>query len=244
MNQFKNQVVLITGGGSGVGLAAASLFLQNGASVVIAGRNRAKLDAAASQLAGGERLLAIACDVAVPEQVDGMVAKATTHFGRIDILVNNAGMNIKARSLRELTPETWRSMIAANLDGAFYCVHAVLPQMLARKNGLIINVSSVAGKRSNPLGGASYNAAKHGMSALGLCLAAEEKDSGIRVSNIYPGEIDTPILENRPAPVTEEQKRKILQADDVAQAILFVASLPQRASVPELIIKPTSQVYL
>jgi NADP-dependent 3-hydroxy acid dehydrogenase YdfG len=116
--------------------------------------------------------------------------------------------------------------------------------MRQRGDGLIINISSVAGKRASPLGGAAYAASKFGMSALGLCLAAEEKDSGIRVSNIYPGEVDTPILVERPTPVTEEHRRRILQAEDVAAAVLFVATLPPRVSVPELVIKPTTQLYV
>ena len=106
-----------------------------------------------------------------------------------------------------------------------------------------MNVVSIAGKRANPLGGAAYDAAKFGMSALGLVLGAEEKDSGVRVSNIYPGEIDTPILEHRPRPVTDEQRAAILKAEDVAEAVLYVAALPPRVSVPELVIKPTSQLY-
>src|SRR5262249_46358910 len=155
-------------------------------------------------------------------------------------LVNNAGMNIKERSLRELTPEVWRQMVAVNLDSAFYCIRAVLPQMRERKDGVVININSVAGKRSNPLGGAAYNAAKFGMGALGSCLGVEERDSNTRVTNVSPGEIDTPILENRPVPVTPEQRAKILQPEDVAAAVLFVATLPARASVPELVIKPTA----
>ena len=106
-----------------------------------------------------------------------------------------------------------------------------------------VNVVSVAGKRANPLGGAAYVAAKFGMGALGLVLAGEEKDSGVRVSNVYPGEIDTPILAARPRPVSEEQRAVILKPEDVADAVLFVASLPPRVSVPELVIKPTAQMY-
>ena len=102
----------------------------------------------------------------------------------------------------------------------------------------------IAGKRATPLGGAAYAASKFGMRALGICLAAEEKDSGIRVSNIYPGEVDTPILENRPTPVSEAQRQIILQPEDVAQAVVFVATLPPRVSVPELVIKPTAQQYI
>jgi NADP-dependent 3-hydroxy acid dehydrogenase YdfG len=244
MAQLANRVALITGGGSGVGLATAKLLLHEGAKVAIAGRNADKLRAAATSLNGGEKLLAHPADVSAPEQVEALVNAVTSKFGRIDILVNNAGMNIKKRAFAELTPKAWREMLAANLDGAFYCSAAVLPQMKQRRDGVIININSTSGKRSGPLGGASYNAAKFGLSALGICLGAEEKDNNIRVCNIYPGEIDTPILENRPVPVTAEQRAKILQAEDVAAAVLFVATLPPRASVPELVIKPTTQMYV
>src|SRR5262249_50285740 len=174
--------------------AVARLFLREGARVAITGRDPAKLKKAAAELNGGDRLFHGPADVTDAGQVQKLVKLVREQFGRIDILVNNAGLNIKNRTMRELTPETWQQLVRANLDGAFYCIHAVLPEMLQRKDGLIINVSSVAGKRANPLGGAAYAAAKFGMSALGICLAAEEKDSGIRVCNIYPGEGDTPVL--------------------------------------------------
>ena len=244
MARLTGRVALITGGGSGVGLATARLFLKEGAKVAIAGRTAEKIRKAAESLGGGANLLALTCDVAIPDQVAALVRDTTAKFRRIDILVNNAGMNIKNRTMREMTPETWRTMLAANLDGAFYCTSAVLPQMRDRKDGVIININSIAGKRSGPLGGVSYNAAKFGMAALGICVGAEEKDNGIRTCNIYPGEIDTPILEHRPTPVTDDHRKQILQAEDVAEAVLFVALLPPRASVPELVIKPTTQVYI
>ncbi len=243
MSKLSGKVAVVTGGGSGVGKAVAALFLKEGAKVVIAGRDAAKLATAAAELNGGDDIASIPTDVTRASQCDALVRLATEQFGRIDIFVNNAGMNLKARTLRELTPEAWDGMIRANLDGAFYCTRAVLPQMLERKDGVIVNVVSVAGKRANPLGGAAYVAAKFGMGALGLVLANEEKDSGVRVSNVYPGEIDTPILEHRPRPVTEEQRAVILKPEDVAEAVLFVASLPSRVSVPELVIKPTVQMY-
>lgn len=243
MSKLAGQVAVITGGGSGVGKATAALFLREGATVVIAGRDAAKLAAAAAELGHPDRVLAVPTDVTLNEQCLALIVAATVAFGRVDILVNNAGTNIKDRTFRELTPEAWDQMIAANLDGAFYCMKAVLPQMFDRKDGLIVNVVSVAGKRANPLGGAAYVAAKFGMGALGLVLGNEEKDSGVRVSNIYPGEIDTPILAARPKPLTDEQRALILQAEDVAEAILFVSSLPARASVPELVLKPTAAMY-
>jgi NAD(P)-dependent dehydrogenase (short-subunit alcohol dehydrogenase family) len=244
MGKLDGKVALVTGGGSGIGLATARSMLQEGARVAICGRAEAKLRAAAEGLAAGDRVMYCAADVSQPDQVRQLARHVIERWRGIDVLVNNAGLNIKERSLRELTPEAWQLLVRANLDGAFFCIHAVLPHMLARRNGIIVNVCSTAGKRASPLGGAAYDASKFGMSALGLCLAAEEKDSGIRVSNVYPGEVDTPILEERPEPVTPEHRGRILRPEDVAAAILFVATLPPHVSVPELVIKPTTQMYI
>ncbi len=243
MSKLAGKVAVITGGGSGVGKATAALFRQHGATVVIAGRDKGKLLAAAIEIGGGPHVLAVPTDVTVAAECDALIAAATTAFERVDILVNNAGTNIKDRTIRELTAEAWDKMIRVNLDGAFYCTKAVLPQMFDRKDGVIVNVVSVAGRRANPLGGAAYVAGKFGMGAFGLVLGNEEKDSGVRVSNVYPGEIDTPILSARPKPITEEHRASILKPEDVAEAILFVTALPPRVSVPELVIKPTTQVY-
>ena len=243
MGKLAGKVAVITGGGSGVGKATAALFLREGAKVVIAGRDAAKLEAVAKELKGADALRTFPTDVSKADQCEALVAFATKAFGRVDVLVNNAGTNLKARTIRELTPESWDTMIRTNLDGAFYCTKAVLPQMLDRKDGVVVNVVSTSGKRATPLGGAAYVAAKFGMAALGLVLAAEEKDSGVRVSNVYPGEIDTPILAVRPKPVSEEHRATILKPEDVAEAVLFVAALPARVSIPELVIKPTAQMY-
>ncbi len=244
MTRLAGKVAFITGGGSGIGLAVARLFLQEGAAVAIAGRDAGKLEKAAQALPAHERLSRHPLDITQAQQVEDVVRAITQRWGRIDILVNNAGTNLKERRLRDLTPAAWDRLIRTNLDGAFYCTSAVLPQMLERGDGVIVNISSVAGKRASPLGGTAYSASKFGMTALGLCLAAEEKDSGIRVSNIYPGEVDTPILEVRPQPISEEHRQRILKPEDVAAAALFVATLPPHVSVPELVIKPTSQLYV
>jgi len=244
MNTLTGKTALITGGGSGIGLESARLFLEGGAQVAITGRDEAKLRKAAESLGGGDRLIVHAADVSKAEQAMSLIEAVSARLGRIDILVNNAGANIKQRSMRELTPDTWHYLLGANLHGAYHCMYAVLPGMRQRKDGLIINVNSIAGKRANPLGGTAYVAAKFGLRGLALAVAAEERANGIRVSSIYPGEVDTPILENRPTPVSEEHRRGILQAVDVAEAVLFVASLPARATVPELIIAPSGYQYV
>jgi NADP-dependent 3-hydroxy acid dehydrogenase YdfG len=244
MGKLDGKVALITGGGSGIGLATARVFLSDGATVAIAGRDRDKLRTAANELNAGDRLLTHATDVSDKFQVKALAELVTQRFGRIDVLVNNAGANVPNRAMKDMDIETWDRQIAANLDSAFYCIFAVLPQMRARQDGVIVNISSIAGKRATPLGGAAYAAAKFGMSALGICLGVEEKDNNIRVTNIYPGEVDTPILLNRPAPLTAEHLARILKAEDVAAAVLFVCTLPPRAHVPELVITPTSQAYI
>jgi NAD(P)-dependent dehydrogenase (short-subunit alcohol dehydrogenase family) len=244
MGKLDGKIALVTGGGSGIGLATARLILGEGASVAIAGRNQDKLRAAAAELNAGDRIVTHAADVSDKSQVAAMVDTVTRRFGRIDILVNNAGANVKNRAMKDMDVETWDRQIAANLNSAFYCTFAVLPQMRARRDGLIVNISSISGKRASPLGGAAYSAAKFGMSALGICLGVEEKDNGIRVTNIYPGEVDTPILVNRPVVLSAEHLAKILKPEDVAEAVLFVCSLPPRAHAPELVITPTSQAYV
>src|SRR5207244_5787729 len=129
MNRMNGKVALVTGGGSGIGLAVAGAFLEEGARVVIVGRDEAKLRRAGESLSGGERLLPLATDVSKPEEVQAMIRYVAERWGGVDVLVNNAGVNVKERTVRELTPETWQRLLRANLDGAFYCIHAVLPHM-------------------------------------------------------------------------------------------------------------------
>jgi NAD(P)-dependent dehydrogenase (short-subunit alcohol dehydrogenase family) len=239
MNKLTGKRILVTGGGSGIGLATAKLCLAEGARVAITSRNEARLREAA-----GDKLLYHAADLTDPAQAQRMADDVADRLGGIDILVNNAGMNIKDRLFHQLTPESWRQLVAGNLDGAFHCMLAVLPRMRQRKEGLIINVNSISGKRASPLGGTGYIAAKFGLRGLAMGVAAEERQNNIRVSSIYPGEVNTPILEARPEPVTEDRKQAMLQPDDVAAAVLFIATLPPHVAIPELIITPANAMYL
>jgi NADP-dependent 3-hydroxy acid dehydrogenase YdfG len=159
------------------------------------------------------------------------------------MLVNSAGVNVARRQMSQLNPDDWDRLLAVNVTGAFNCIHAALPGMRARRSGLIVNISSIAGKRASLLAGAAYCASKFAMTGLGAALALEERGNGIRVTNIYPGEVNTPILKNRPVPVPVEKQAQMLQPEDVAACVVTIAKLDPRAVVRELVITPLDQEY-
>lgn len=241
---LENKTALVTGGGTGIGLAIALALAEAGARVGIAGRRMEKLTAAAKLHTGQPPIVCHAVDVADRTSADQLIQWMTEELGRIDILVNSAGTNIPRRSMVEMAPEEWDRLLAINATGAYNCIHAVLPQMRQRRDGLIINISSIAGKRAAALGGIAYCASKFAMTALGTAVGNELAAEGIRVTNIYPGEVDTPILENRPKPVTDEHRARILQPEDFRQLVVAIAALPPRANVPEIVVKPTLQQYV
>ena len=238
---MSQKTALITGGGSGIGAGIARAFAEAGFKVAISGRRAEVLEEVAASTE--HEILCHAADVADRESVAGLFAWAAENLGPIDVFVNSAGVNIPNRSMEKLSPEDWDMVMQVNSTGAFNCLHAVLPQMRERKDGVIINICSVAGIRTSPLGGVVYNASKFAMDALGRSVGEEERENGIRVTTIYPGEVETPILDKRPNPVSAEHRARILQPEDLAAAALMVAQLPPRARTPELAITPTSQSF-
>jgi NADP-dependent 3-hydroxy acid dehydrogenase YdfG len=234
----------VTGAGSGIGRGIAEALDRLGLRLALVGRDAKKLEQTRSGLSqsGGPALL-FSCDVADRAAVDAMAKQVLGEFGAIDVLVCNAGTNVRNRRLDVLEPADWDLMIATNLTGAFNLVHAVLPSMRQRKDGLVIQIASVSAKRASVLGGAGYSASKFGQAALGLTLAREEGPNGIRSTVIYPGEVNTPILDARPVPVGAERREVILQPDDVAAAVKFLVELHPRAHIVEMIIKPTVDDY-
>lgn len=241
---LKGKTVLIIGGGTGIGAGCALAFAEAGAQVAISGRRIEKLGEAAAKYTGQNAILCHAADVANREQARELIEWATQELGRIDILIHCAGINIPKRAMNVLDPADWDKLLQVNATGAFNALHYVLPQMRERKDGLIILVSSVAGVRASVLGGVAYSASKFAMTALGTTVAVEEKNNGIRITNVYPGEVETPILDARPVPVSAEHRAKILQPSDIASVLVTIAALPPRAHVAELVIKPTTQEFV
>jgi NADP-dependent 3-hydroxy acid dehydrogenase YdfG len=234
-SSLKGKIAWITGGGSGIGLAGGIELARAGAHVVISGRNHETLASAEKQIKAAGSGEAIALDVSNKQAV----AKAAERIGRVDLLLNSAGINDPKRNFFNVSLEAWDRIVGINLSGMFYCVQAVLPGMRSRKDGLIINVSSWAGRYASTLTGPGYNATKSAVVALTESINMEEGMNGIRATSVLPGEVATPILEKRPVPPTPEVRAKMLQADDLGKTILFIASLPPRACINEIIISPT-----
>ena len=241
--ELTDKNVLVTGGGSGIGLGIARALSREGCRVAIAGRNEKRLLEAIAQFDGTRPVFHRACDVADRADVGRLFAWLDENVGPLDILVNSAGINVPKRLMADLDPADWDRVLAVNVTGTFNCIHAVLPSMRQRKSGLIVNISSIAGKRGMLLAGPSYCASKFAATALGTTVGLEEKANGIHVTNIYPGEVNTPILANRPTPVSPERLVQMLQPEDVAACVVTIAKLPPRALVPELVITPLYQQY-
>ena len=242
--ELADKTALVTGGGTGIGLGIALGLAQQGCRVAIAGRREETLKAAAAAYKGDPGLLTHSVDVGDAASVEQLFHWAKTALGPIDILVNSAGTNVAKRSMAELSIDDWELMMRINATGAFYCMRAVLPEMRWRRDGLIVNISSISGKRATLLGGVGYSASKFAMAALGMTASIEENKHGVRITTVYPGEVDTPILERRPVPVTPEHRARMLKPEDVAAAVVMLAQLPPRAHIPELIIKPTTQDFV
>ena len=244
--ELKGKVAWITGGGSGIGLAGALELAKAGARVVISGRTERTNQESLSRIKKFGDAEAIPLDVSDKKAVAATAAEIEKRHGRIDILVASAGTNLGAkRNFKSMSVEGWDDVVAINLNGLFYCCHAVIPGMRARKDGLIINISSWAGRYASQLTGPAYNATKRAVIAVSESINMEECANGIRATSILPGEVATPILEKRPVPPSQEERARMAQPEDFGKAILFVATMPARSCVNELVIAPTwNRFYL
>ncbi|XYD11335.1 SDR family oxidoreductase [Methylobacterium sp. NMS12] len=240
MRALEGQVAWVTGAGSGIGQAAAVALARAGMRLALTGRGQEALARTAElvRAAGGEALVAPA-DMGVADDVQRAWEAVHAAWQRCDLLVNSAGLNVPQRGWSEITPAGIDAVVGVNLNGPFYAARAVLPIMRAQRGGLIIHVASWAGRYVSKLTGPAYSAAKHGLVALSESLNQEECGHGIRSCCICPGEVATPLLDKRPVPVTAEDRGRMLQAEDLAETILFVARLPASVCVNEILISPT-----
>ena len=240
MGILDGNVAIITGAGTGIGKVAADLFAEAGADLVLAGRRQAPLE----EVAALAREHGVEVEVRPTDLEDGDAAAALgawslERFGKVDILVNNAGHSSRVRSMRYVGPEEWNSVFKVNVEGVYRLTQSVLANMIDRNTGTVITVSSMAALTPGLLGGAPYSAAKAASLNMIRGMNAELTKFGVRACAIMPGEVDTPILENRPRPPDSDDRSTMMQPEDIAQAIFLCAAMPQRTIVEQVVMIPT-----
>jgi NADP-dependent 3-hydroxy acid dehydrogenase YdfG len=226
---MSDPVFLITGASTGIGAATARQASEAGYRVVLAARSVEKLEQLANELGGRERAIAVSCDVTEWEQQEAMVTRALEQFGRLDVAFANAGFGATRGFLKE-SPEQWRSMVLTNVYGAALTIRATLPA-IKESSGHMLLTGSVAGRRALP--GSLYSSTKWAVTGMGESLRQEVNGTGVRVTVIEPGMVDTPFFDN---PVSNA-----LHAEDVARAVMFAVTQPSHVDVNEILVRPTAQ---
>ena len=225
-----DKVFLITGASTGIGAATARQAAEAGYRLVLAARSEDKLRALADELGGDDRALAVRCDVTEWDDQQALVQRALDAYGRVDVAFANAGFG-GARGFKAATPEEWKAMVLTNVYGAALTIRAAYDALVATKGHLLLT-SSVAGRRALP--GSLYSASKHAVTAMGEAARLDFNDTGVRVTLIEPGIVDTPFFDEPP-------KLDALQPEDIARAVLFAVQQPPHVDVNEILIRPTAQ---
>ena len=234
-----SKVAVVTGAGSGVGRAVVVRMAREGWNVALIGRSADSLNETIRLSGSPEgKLLGFPCDIGDQKAVTDVAANVDRSLGAASALVNSAGTNVPKRSLDVLSSEDFDTMIRTNLNGAFYFVHAFLPAMKRGGGGTIVNIISDAAIIPNAKAGPGYCASKFGVRGLTQSINIEQRQHGIRATGIFPGDIDTPLLNRRPVPPTPEQRAQMLQPEDVAECVMLAINLPHRAVVEELVVRP------
>ncbi len=234
-----NKTAVVTGAGSGVGQAVALALVKQGWRVAIIGRRTETLQETMARAgADQDKLFPFACDIGKSDAVAKLGLEVLAKLGTVEALVNAASTNAPKRGLEVLTLEDYHAMMDTNLNGAYYITQAFLPAMRAQKSGTIVHIVSDAGKQASPKAGPAYVMSKFGLAGLTQSINAEERANGVRACAIFPGDIDTPLLDKRPSPPPAEARAKMMRAEDVAECAVFAINLPSRAIVEELIVRP------
>ncbi|KFG90306.1 Short-chain dehydrogenase/reductase SDR [Sphingobium herbicidovorans NBRC 16415] len=236
------RVAWITGAGSGIGRASGLALARAGAVVVLSGRRAEPLSAAAAEAAEGSGTAVVEpLDIADPAEARAVVDRIVARFGRLDLYVGAAGYNIPQRRWADLPAESANALIATNLSGAFNAASAALAPMRAAGDGVLIHIGSWSGKRVAVYSGPAYTAAKAGLIAMNESLNLEVALEGIRSTVISPGGVDTPLLDQLPTPPAAEARARLLQPEDCADLVLYVAGLPRHVRIDEIMVTPTIQ---
>ncbi len=245
MAKLDGKVAVVTGASSGIGAATAETLAGEGANVVIAARREDRLEELKGRIEGdGSKVLTVQCDVTDEGQAHGLIERAEQEFGRVDILVNNAGVMLLSKVEKKLSDE-WRQMFDVNVMGLLYATDAAIDVMKRQQSGHIVNISSVAGRRSRPTTGV-YSGTKFAVNAVSQALRSELVNDKIRVTIIEPGAVATEL----PDHISDEEARdslggiidiETLQAEDIANAVSYAVTQPRRVNVDEILIMPTEQ---
>jgi NADP-dependent 3-hydroxy acid dehydrogenase YdfG len=237
--RLDGKIVIVTGGGSGIGRATARMLAAEGAQVVIAGRRKAPLDEVVAEVEkDGGRVVARQTDVANHEEALGLAEWTLATYSRVDVLVNNAGYASRVRSAW-VERDEWDEVVEINLNAVYALTRAVLPGMVERGSGTIVTVTSLAGLKPGLISGAPYSAAKAAARNFMQFIHSTLRNKGIRATTIVPAEVDTPILDKRPFVPDADARGTMMQAEDVAAAILLCVTLPERTVVEEIVMSPT-----
>lgn len=245
VNKLDGKVAVVTGASSGIGEATAEALAAEGVTVVAAARREDRLSELVERLEGnGSRAMAVQCDVTDEEQAHDLIRRVEEEFGRVDILVNNAGVMLLSKIEKGLSGE-WRTMFEVNVLGLLYVTDAAVAVMKRQGSGHVVNISSVAGRRVRPTIGV-YSGTKFAVNAISEALRQEVIEDNIRVTVIEPGAVATEL----PDHITDEEAREglgslleldILQPEDIANAVDYAVTQPERVSVNEILIRPTQQ---
>ena len=240
MSNNGKRVAWVTGGGSGIGEAGAEALAADGWTVVVSGRRKDALDRGGGEdHQEGRQGRGDRARRQQGRRVNKAAEQIVAKHGRIDLLVNSAGINVPKRSWADMELDGWDKLVEINLNGVLYCMRAVLPAMRKQKDGCIINVASWAGRHVSKMPGPAYTTTKHAVLALTHSFNMDECVNGLRACCLSPGEVATPILKLRPVVPSEAEQAKMLQPEDCGRTIAFVASLPPRVCINEILISPT-----
>jgi NADP-dependent 3-hydroxy acid dehydrogenase YdfG len=233
-----SRTAVVTGGSSGVGRATALRLVNDGWRVAIVGTREDALNETIKLSGKPDQMLAAPCDIGDADAVTAMAKRVTEKLGAVELLVAAAGTNIPNRSLEKLSLDDYRKVVDVNLNGVFYCVQAFLPAMRQSRRGTIVVVNSLAGLRASALSGVPYSASKFAAAGLVQSINAEENKNGVRATSVFPGDINTPLLDKRPNPPAKELRVNMLRPDDVTACVMLAVNLPERVVVEEVVVRP------